>query len=192
MTGYVFMSHAATDELLRSPDTTSFILVASADPETVEASLASQDLTVLPRSVLAANDRDLTTGVFGSPITVMTSVAFVTGVLVVALTTYTAVIERRREYGVLSALGAPGRLLIGVVLSQGVMLALTGFMVGAGLFVLARMLLDALRPQFTVTLTDASVWRALVSAFVMAMLAAWMPARRLVSAEPATVYRGTS
>jgi putative ABC transport system permease protein len=190
MTGFIFVSHAATDALLQAPDTTSYILVGTADPASVQAALQAQGLSVFTSRELAANDRALTTGIFGAPIRLMTGVAFVAGTLVVALTTYAAVMERRREYGVLKALGASGRFLLGTVLRQAVALAALGLVTGGALFVLARALLDAVRPQFIVTVTTGGLLRALLTAFAMAVLAALLPARRLQALEPAIVYRG--
>jgi putative ABC transport system permease protein len=192
MTGFIFMTHAATDALLRAPDTTSYVLIGTATPADVTARLTARGLNVLSRATLAANDRELTTGIFGSPIAVMTGVAFVAGTLVVALTTYAAAMERRREYGIVKALGATGRQLLTVVLSQALLLALIGTLVGGIFFLGVRTLLRDLRPQFSVVLTTMLVLRAVAAALAMAVLASVLPAWRLAATEPAVVYRGSS
>lgn len=53
---------------------------------------------MLDRDQLARNDRALTTRAFEGPMKVMRGVAFVIGSLVIALTAYSAIVDRRREY----------------------------------------------------------------------------------------------
>jgi putative ABC transport system permease protein len=55
-----------------------------------------------------------------------------------------------------------------------------------------RELIVASRPQFSVVLTSGALVRATVAAFVMALLAAVIPARRLAKLEPAVAYRSTT
>jgi putative ABC transport system permease protein len=189
MTGFVFMTHDATDALFRSPDTTSFVLVGASDPHRVAARLRAQDLSVLTRQRIARNDRDLYTSIFGSPLKLMVGVAFAVGALVVALTAYASVAERRREYGIVKAIGANGLTITGIVLRQTLVLSVIGLVVGAGLFLVGRALIAELRPQFSVVLTRVGVLRAVGAALLMGLVAAIVPARRVASAEPATVYR---
>lgn len=189
MTGFVFMTHDATDALFRSPDTTSFVLVRATRPEAVARRLRSQGLTVLTRQQIATNDRRLYTGIFGSPLKLMVAVAFVVGALVVALTVYASVVERRREFGIVKAIGASGRTITGIVLRQSLLLSALGLVVGFGLFLVGRALIAELRPQFSVVITPRSVLLAVGAALLMAGIAAVIPARRVARAEPAIVYR---
>jgi len=190
MTGFVFMTHAATDVLLRSPATTSYVLVGTSRPRDVERQLEAQGLTVFTKDRLAANDRELYTGIFGSTIKLMVAVAFVVGALVVALTIYSSVIERRREYGIVKALGGTGRMITATVLRQTLAVTAVGFVVGGVLYLGGRALIAELRPQFSVVLTAGGLLRALAAAALMGVVASVVPARRVAAAEPASVYRG--
>jgi putative ABC transport system permease protein len=189
MTGFVFMTHDATDTLFRSPETTSFVLVGASHPRTVAARLRAQGLFVLTKEQIAGNDRRLFIGILGSPLRLMVAVSFVAGALVVALTVYAAVIERRREYGIVKAIGASGWTVAGIVLRQSFVLSAVGLVLGFGLFLAGRALIAELRPQFSVVVTPASVLLAVVAALAMAGIAAIVPARRLAREEPAIVYR---
>jgi putative ABC transport system permease protein len=191
MTGFVFVTHAATDRLLRSPDTTSYVLVGTRDAPAVKQRLETAGLEVFDRQTLGGNDRRLFTGIFSAPLDLMVAVAFAAGTLVVALTVYTSVTERRREYGIVKALGASERSLIGLVIRQTLLLGLAGLVVGGLLYLGAEWLLARIRPQFPVALTGTSALRAVVAATVMALLAAIIPARRVAAADPASVYRGS-
>jgi putative ABC transport system permease protein len=188
MTGFVFMAHDATDKVFRSPDTTSFVLVGTPDPPTVAARLRDDGLHVLTRQAIARNDRSLYTSIFGAPLQLMVGVAFVTGALVVALTAYASV-AKRREYGIVKAIGAGGRKITGIVVHQTLVLSAIGLVVGFGLFVAGRLLIAELRPQFSIVLTGGGIARAVIAALAMGLLAAIVPAHRVAGAEPAIVYR---
>lgn len=189
MTGFLFVTHDAADALLRTPGATSYVLVGASDPVAVERRLERQGLTVFSRAQLAANDRKLYTGIFGAALKIMVAVAFVAGTLVVALTVYASVAERRREFGIIKALGATSRAIGGVVVRQALVLAAVGLVVGMGLYILVRSVLAEVRPEFTVVLTGAGVARAVAATVVMALIAAMAPVRSVARADPAAVYR---
>ena len=178
-----------TDALLRSPKTTSFVLVGTDQPSAVETRLRQQGLTVLTSEEIATNDKDLYAKIFGSVIRLMLGVAFVAGVLVVGLTIYASVAERRREYGIIKAIGGSGRAITGAVVRQTLILTAVGLATGFVLFLAARVVIFELRPQFSVVLTTRGVAVSIVAAVLMGLVASIVPARRVASAEPAIVYR---
>lgn len=190
MTGYVFATHRAVGTLLGAPDRTNAILVGTDQPTAVRARLTGSGLTVVDTPTLRRTAVELNTRVFGSPLRLMVAIAFAAGVLMVALTTYAQVAERRRDYGIVKALGASGRRLAALALAQ--TLVLSGLGLGAGGLLLAagRALLGWLRPQFEVVITPGLLAQAVGAALVMALLAAILPARRLARLDPATAYRG--
>ncbi len=61
---------------------------------------------------------------------VVIGIAVLIGFLVVCLSMYTAVLERTREIGILKALGASPAYIVGILLRETVLLALTGTVVG--------------------------------------------------------------
>jgi putative ABC transport system permease protein len=189
MTGYVFATHRAVEALLGAPGKTSAILVGTAQPAAVRARLTASRLTVLDTPRLRANAVELNTRVFGSPLRLMVAIAFAAGVLIVALTVYAQVAERRREYGIVKALGASGRRLAALALAQALVLSALG-LAGGLLLAAGRALLAWARPQFEVVLTPGLLAQAVGAALVMALLAAVIPARRLAHLDPATAYRG--
>jgi len=191
MTGFVFVTHAATDELLRSPGTTSVVLVGTHEAGAVRSRLEGQGLTVLDGAQLRAANLQLATKVFGVPVRLMVGVAFGVGTLVIALTAYASVVERRREYGIVKAMGASGRRLLALALGQTLGLAVVGLGAGGVFFVAGRALITWARPQFSVVLTTGGLARAAGAALGMALVAALVPARRLARLDPATAYRGT-
>lgn len=192
MLSYVFVTHAALDGLTASPDKTSFVLVGTAQPDAVAGRLRAQGLHVLRRDQVSANNLSLATGIFGSPVRLMVGIGLAAGTMIIALTAYTAIVERRREYGIVKAMGATRRRLVGLALAQTLTLAALGLVAGGALFVAGRFLIDATRPQFAVVLTAGGAGRAAAAALVMALVAAVIPARRLAALEPVAAFRSAS
>lgn len=190
MASFVFMTHTATDQLLDAPGTTSFVLVGTRQPGAVRARLRSTGLAVLDRDQLAKNDLALMTRAFGVPLRVMVGVAFAIGSLVIALTAYTAIADRRREYGIVKAIGGRGRYLLVLALQQTMLIALAGLAAGGLLFLAGRAVITAVRPQFVVEATSYGMTRAVGAALLMGALAAAIPAWRLAKLDPATTSRG--
>lgn len=192
MTDYAFVTHAALDRLSDTPGTTSAILVGTHDPPATATRLRALGLNALTRRQVAANDLKFTTGIFGSPIRLMVGIGLVAGTLIIALTAYTAIVERRREYGIVKALGASTGRLVRLAFAQTIALAVLGLGAGWLLFLGGRAVMAATRPQFSVLLTSGAVGRAVAAAVAMSVVAAIIPARRLASLEPAVAYRSTS
>lgn len=124
----------------------------------------------------------------------------------VANTAFYSVLERTREFGVMTAVGMSRRLLARVVLMESVFVAAFGFLVGGGigwgsLVYLSNYGLDFgdLMADFasglgipTVMYASTSGWYWLAAFSVVvftALVAAWYPARRANQLEPVTAIR---
>ena len=103
------------------------------------------------------------------------------------LLSYT-VTQRTREMGIRMALGAQVSDVLGLVLKQGMALALIGEAIGlAGAFVLTRLIRGLL---FGVTPTDATTFIAVVGVLTtIALLACYLPARRATKVDPLKALR---
>jgi putative ABC transport system permease protein len=192
MTPLVFTTTESMDEMLRSPDTTGAVLVATDDPAAVAARLRAAGYTV--RTPTQLRDASLTqaTRIYGSPVRLMLAVAFVAGTLIVALVAHTRVVEQQRDLGVLKALGATPRRIGRVALAETAALTGLGALTAVVLLLLAREVLGWWRPAFPVELTAATVSQTAVAAAAMALLAAWLPARRLARLDAASAFRSRS
>ena len=192
MFSYVFTTHAALDRLAGTSGLTNVILIGTNRPAAVTERLRSAGYNVLDRATVEGNEVKFWTGIFGSPIRLMVAIGFAGGTLIMALTAYTAVIERRREYGIVKAMGATRRRLVRWALTQTFVFAVLGLIAGVGLFTIGRAIIAATSPQFTIALTATSLRQATIAAAGMAVLAAVVPARRLAKLEPAVAYRSGS
>lgn len=124
----------------------------------------------------------------------------------VANTAFYSVLERTREFGVMTALGMGRRRLAEVVLMESVFVSAIGFVVGGGLgflslAYLSRHGVDVSQAMSgfgtelgipTVVYASTSGWYWLVAFSVVvctALIAAWYPARRANQLEPVTAIR---
>lgn len=193
MSSFLFVRKSAAESLLRVPGATSFLLITP-DRETTPSVLRDRLQSVpgtnsLLKQSVTTNDQKLFGSILDRPLQVMSVVAFLVGTLVVGLVIYTATAERRREYGVLKAVGARNGMLYRTVALQALLTTAAGVIVGLVLAVGGARLIMALRPQFLVTLGLGSIATAILAAALMALVAALFPVRVLASLAPADVFR---
>ena len=192
MTPLVFTTTDAMNTMLRSPDTTGAVLVrttSSAQPGAVAERLRGAGFTVRTPAQLQAASLDLATKIYGSPVRLMVGVAFAAGTLIVALVAYSRVTEQQRDLGVLKALGATSTRLARVAVAETVALTALGAVLSVLLLLATQQLLGWWRPAFPVVLTAGTVAQTAVAATVMALLAAWLPARRIGKLDAASAFR---
>jgi predicted permease len=99
-----------------------------------------------------------------------------------------AVVRRRREFGIRTALGASPAQIGRLVLLDGTAVALTGLAIGAvGAWSLARALMSL---QYGVTMNDPRTWVIVIALLaVTTVLASWRPARHAMLVDPVLLLR---
>lgn len=117
-------------------------------------------------------------------------VAFIVGLAVAGLTIYTATIEKSREYGILKAEGFTNPYLYRVVFEQSIVTGVLGFLLGAGATILVAPFAQDTVPQFVVFVRWQDIGAVALATLLMALLAAYIPIRRLTSIDPVTVFKG--
>jgi putative ABC transport system permease protein len=126
---------------------------------------------------------------FLSVVGVLVGLGFVVGGAVIALTTYTATVERAREFGVLKAVGASGGFLYRVVVRQSLIVGVLGAVVGIVSAVAATRLIRNGVPEFITVLRPLDAGGVFVVAVLMAIAASYVPVRRIERIDPAEVFR---
>lgn len=189
--GFLFVSLGAAEDLFGQWSSATFILVRTSEPAPVGRAIEERTgLAVETRTAVARSERELYAGILGRVFNLMVVIAFAAGTLVVALTVYSAIVDRLREYGIAKAMGARWSRLFRIVAGQTLVLAALGTVAGFVLYAGASRLIVTLRPQFPSALTRVAVGGAVVAALLMALLAAIVPTRRVARLDPASVYRG--
>jgi lipoprotein-releasing system permease protein len=107
-----------------------------------------------------------------------------------------SVVQKRKEIGILRAVGATRRQMLGVFLLQGVMVGVGGALLGSGLglvlvSVFSRILRNAEgQALFTLTFDFRLIGYVVIGAAVLGLIAAVLPARNAARLDPAQAIRG--
>lgn len=188
----------AKDDFLRARgdgSTVSFLLVRvtpDADPAAVAASIEALagEVTAQPRAAFSAEERQTVKDMSADVLTIMNLVGLLIGLAVMALTVYTATLARRKEYGVLKALGARSGQLYRAVLWQAAISVVLGFGLAVGATLLLATGLPRLEPNLALELTGQSLLKVSAAALLIAGVAALLPIRQITALDPAQVFRG--
>jgi putative ABC transport system permease protein len=172
----------------------SFVLVRTREGTSAEGVAAEierrvPDVTAQSREAFAAGERRLVTDMSAEVISIMNVIGFVVGLAVVALTVYIATLARRREYGVLKALGARNRVLYRVVLAQAALSVAFAFVIGLAFTSLLGFLVGQTDLNLELAITAASIVKVGLLAAIIAGLAAVLPIRQVAGLDPAIVFR---
>jgi putative ABC transport system permease protein len=172
----------------------SFVLVRIEPGETAEAvaTRIGQDVTgvtVQTRQQFAAQERQLVKDMMADIINIMNTAGYLTGLAVVALTIYIATVARRREYGVLKAMGVRNGRLYQIVVVQALLSVGLGLVVGLGLTLLLSVLIPRFNELLVLSVSLGSVLRVTLISVLLAGLAALLPARQIAGLEPVAVLR---
>jgi len=188
--------------LVIAPDSISAALVkveANADPHQVAAQInrAIPGVTAIESTNLFRTQRDQVVGLLRSAVT-LSGMAWGLSIALIGLVTSMATAERRREIGVLRALGATRTTVLQSLLAEGAILALAGGVVGITLAPVAIFLFKDLitrlmgtpflfpTPLSLLGLALGGLALALVSVTVATLL----PTLRISHEEPATAMKG--
>jgi putative ABC transport system permease protein len=190
-----FISMDDFKDMRGSYDTISFLLVKVLDsesPEVVAARIQSQvrDVTAQSGNAFAAQERKVVKDMSTDVITIMNLIGFLIGLAVMALTVYTSTLSRRREYGMLKALGARNRDLYGTVLAQAILSVILGFLFGLILTLLLAKLVPILGANLLLEISLISLLKVSGVSLVIGGISAMIPVRQIAGLDPAMVFRG--
>ena len=197
ITPYCFTTYeAALDYTRLRGDQTTFVMVKcepGADLEVVRAALTDRipDVEVLTREEFAG--RCWRYWVFGTgmgfSLILMACLALVVGMTIVGQTFVTGVLVKLREYGTMKALGFRNSFVAGVILAQGVIVALIGYALGcAGSLVISR-LFGTGGTSVSMAMPPAMFAALLPLTLLMCVTSSLAAAWRVFRLAPAEVFR---
>lgn len=195
----VFAMHEQAAEALRMAGSTTFYVIELA--EGIDGSVLVADLedlaqredlpvVVFTREEFASNTRERIITNVVPILLVVLALAFIVGLAVAGLTIYTATIEKSREYGILKAVGFRNAYLYRLVFEQSAITALMGFLAGLGLTLVIGPFASDYVPQFVLFTRWQDVLIVAAATVLMAVLAAYIPVRRLAAIDPVSVFKG--
>ncbi len=120
---------------------------------------------------------------------VLVAIGLVIGGAVIALTTYTATIEKARGFGVLQAVGASNAIVYRIVIAQSLSIGLLGSAIGVGAAALATTLIKRGVPEFVTELRWMDATGLFAAAVLVSIAAAYVPVHRINRIDPAMVFR---
>jgi len=172
----------------------SFVLVKvkqGESPSAVSTRIAEKvsGVTVQTRQQFASQERQLVTDMSADIINIMNTAGYLTGLAVLVLTIYIATVGRRREYGVLKAMGVRNSRLYQIVLLQALLSVVMGLIAGLGLTLLLSALIPRFNELLVLSISTASVLRVTLISVLLGGVAALLPARQLAGLEPVAVLR---
>jgi putative ABC transport system permease protein len=194
LTQYAFVTIDDANTLLGFPEVVSYYLVRAAPgmpaPELIQR-LRDRDLhvAVLSQDTFAANNMD---EMRGGLIPILSAVAVLGGIVAVAVLTlllYGSVLERREDYALLKAIGAPSRTLAAIMFRQALAAVSGGLVVGVIAYLVAVPIAAALAPAVPLALSIRTVVVVASGALVTGALGALLPLVRVARILPAEVFR---
>jgi putative ABC transport system permease protein len=121
---------------------------------------------------------------FNIGLRVVIGIAVIIGFLVIFQSMYTAVMERTREIGILKSMGASRAYIVGIVLRETSVLAVVGIILGIAASFALSAALEARFPTLDFVINLPYVWKAVLIAFIGAILGALYPALKAASKDP--------
>lgn len=190
----IFVALDQAQETLEMDGLATFFLLQLKDPgqreqvaETIES--AQPGILAITSDDFAAETRERALGDIIPILIVILILAFTVGLVVAALTIYTATVEKAREYGILKAVGFSNGYLYRVVFEQSLVTGILGFLIGAGLTIVVGPLTQEVVPQFVVFVRWQDVLGVAAFTLLMVLVAAYVPTRRLAAIDPVEVFK---
>lgn len=193
MTPLLFVTRQTANLLERQGDIATFFLLRTAKGSGAEVARAVSrrfpGLRVVTRAQIAAQSRALLTKAFSSTLATMVLIALGVGTLVIGLSTYSFVSERRREYGALKAIGARPASLYRLVSVQALAIALGGMLSGLVVAQLTAWGIHTFWPKFLFVSLPWHYLLLILATLAMGLIGALVPVRVLARLDPAEVFR---
>jgi putative ABC transport system permease protein len=189
-----FLNGTDAEALIGQDGYVNFFLLSSepgadAGPIAAAARAAVPGSDVFTSSEFAGAMSELVNEGFLPVVGVLVAIGIVIGGAVIALTTYTATIEKARDFGVLKAVGASNGFVYRIVVRQSLIVGVAGAAIGVIVSALVATLIKRGVPEFVTDLrwTDATALFGL--ALAVSLAAAFLPVHRINRIDPAMVFR---
>ena len=190
----VFVTHDEAQAVLSMKGLTTFYVLklkpgVDAAKFAADINKQGQQIVAYTHDQFAANTRERILGNVLPILAVVLGLAFVVGLAIAGLTIYTATIEKSREFGIIKAVGFKNSYLYRLVFEQSVVTGILGFIVGLTLTLVIGPFASNLVPQFVLFTRWQDVLVVAGATILMALLAAYIPIRRLTAIDPVAAFK---
>jgi putative ABC transport system permease protein len=194
ITQFTFITLADARQLFGIPDVTNFALVRAApgaDRAVLLRAIRERvtGTNVFTQAAFAANNlAELRTGL----LPILATIAFfgaVVGMAVLTLLLYSSILERREDYALLKAIGAPSRFLASLVMRQSLFAVASGLVTGLAAYLALTPLAVRLVPALVLSLSPLTLAAVALTALLMGIVGALWPLARVNRIYPAEVFR---
>lgn len=192
---YLFVSHRAAGKILPGGERIVTAVMVYPEPGVDPASLAAaiesrvQGVNAVLMEEVARRNREYVGAFFLPIIGFGMLVGFLVGLTVTGLTLYHSIMEKVRELALMKALGLEDRWVGLLILTQGLLIGLGGFVLGVPLGLAGAWGVSRAVPGLNASLTLPSLLLALLLSLLMAGTASLLPLLRLRKVDPASVFR---
>lgn len=189
---FSFINQQEAINLLKLGNLTNFFLVKvqSGQIETVRTEINKIDgVEANTRTEFVTKNRKVIDEVFIPIIQVLIGISILVGTAVIGLTIYTSTIEKSREFGVVKALGASNWQIYRIIFEQSLISGVIGYFVGVGFTYLALWAIPNFVAVFITVTRVEDLLLVFFIALFMSVVASYMPVRRIVSIDPALVFK---
>ena len=122
-------------------------------------------------------------------IAVLVAIGLLVGIAVIGLTTYSATIEKSREYGVMKAIGLSNGQLFKIVVIQSLIAGVIGYIIGAIFAYVIGFLSESIVSSFVTEIRPIDLLWVFGATILMSLIGAYIPMKRIFSIDPAEVFK---
>lgn len=179
------------------PDAVSYVFVAATSgtsPGVLRDRLAEElpDATVQTRRQFSHSEARIVSDMSADVMRIMNVVGLGIALAVIGLALFTLTLAKLRDYGVVKAIGARPRRLLGIIAAQAAWTVAVSLALAISLTAAAGAVVARVQPSVEILLVPGQVARTGLAALLVAALGAVLPLRRVLAIDPASAFRSSS
>jgi ABC-type lipoprotein release transport system permease subunit len=191
---YAFVPIDVTLQTFHVPESTSFLLVRvnkDADLQEVKARLeqAHPELIAFTTPEINRYNVQYWYDVMGNPMAMVSAILILVVSAIISLSVYSLIIRKKREFGILLAVGTREGQLRTVVLVQTFFLGISTFIVGYLIHLLFFLVFKLTVPKMRLEISAFTMLTALIGIIAICLVSALLPLSKLKRIDPMEVFR---
>lgn len=111
----------------------------------------------------------------------------ISGFFIIGLTMYSATYDRLKDYGTLKAIGASGRYITRLVVTQSIIYAVIGYCISLGMLIVTK--IGMAKAGLIISLTPPFLLFLLLTTLFISVGSSFFSVRKLQNVEPSSVFR---